>query len=71
MNLSNPTRLVKMVVIGDVLTCVSFLRKIVFLKQFNVILANPSLHLPHLLALFNHRFLDNELYNLVSKICAH
>ena len=48
-----------------------FLRKIVFLKQFNVILANPSLHLPHLLALFNHRFLDNELYNLVSKIYAH
>ena len=36
-----------------------------------VILANPSLHLPHLLALFNHRFLDNELYNLVSKIYAH
>ena len=63
MSLSNPTRLVKMVVIGDVLTCVSFLRKIVFLKQFNVILANPSL--------FNHRFLDNELYNLVSKIYAH
>ena len=33
-----------------------------------VILTNPSIHLPYLLALFNHRFLDDELYNLVSKI---
>ena len=31
---SNPTRLIKISVIGNVLTCVSFLDKIVFLKQF-------------------------------------
>ena len=33
-----------------------------------VILTNPSIHLRHLLALFNHRFLHKELYYLVSKI---
>ena len=37
-------------------------------QTINVILTNLSIHLPYLLALFNHRFLDNELYNLVSKI---
>ena len=34
MSLSNPIRLIKISVIGNVLTCVSFLEKIVFLKQF-------------------------------------